>query len=199
MTSPGTCPVCNYTRQPTDIEPDWSCPRCHKVYLKTNQILSGFCKKHPSDKATWRCRSCGGEFCGVCVRHVRQLKPLVIQSVPIAVCPECRGECFDFEYSDKLESERIATDRSSKKQVIVALVVVIASILTYPFNFYRGKYAGTADARRQLPDLKWHRLNLYGPQEDPPDKNMQIVTHTKSGRSFSMYIQGYVAGHNDVV
>jgi len=199
MSSISTCPACNYTRQPTDTAPDWACPKCHKAYLKTSKLKSGFCKKHPSDKAIWRCKSCGEEFCGVCVKHSRQLKPLVIQSIPIAVCPECRGECFDFEYSDKLENDQIAASRYYKKQNIVVLAVVIIILLYFPVNFYLGKRAGVADAKRELPTLKWHMLNLYGPQDDPPDKNLLIVIHRKSGRAFSMYIQGYVAGHNEVV
>jgi len=34
MTSFTTCPACNYTRLPTDIAPDWECPKCQKVYAK---------------------------------------------------------------------------------------------------------------------------------------------------------------------
>jgi len=29
-----TCPKCNYTRQPTDLAPDYECPQCGVIYAK---------------------------------------------------------------------------------------------------------------------------------------------------------------------
>lgn len=199
MSSLTKCTACNYTRKPTDSAPDWACPKCQKAYLKTASLKAATCKNHTYEKATWRCKNCGNEFCNACVKHARQLKPRIIKSIPIAVCPECRGECFDFEYADKLESENIAVSKSSRQQFIAALVVAIAIILAFPFSYYLGKHAGAEDAKHELPKPKWHILQLYGPPEAPPENNMTIVTHTARRRRFSMYIQGYVAGHNEVV
>jgi ssDNA-binding Zn-finger/Zn-ribbon topoisomerase 1 len=32
------CPACNYVRQPTDIAPEWECPKCQKSYNKVGRL-----------------------------------------------------------------------------------------------------------------------------------------------------------------
>lgn len=197
-----TCPDCNYERQPTDCAPDWACPRCHKAYVKTILVNAGCCKNHPSEKAIWRCNDCGKEYCTDCVQPIRQSKPFIFKPIPTALCTECKGVCIDFRHAERLADEQIARDKHSKNQFYLALIFVTLSILSFPVQYYWGKGDGAADARRELPKLAWHELDLYGPQIEPPQKFLPVVTHDFRGRRYRLdrlYIQGYVVGHNEVV
>jgi hypothetical protein len=40
MSSITTCPTCDYTRQPTDVAPDWLCPKCYKSYTESTREIN---------------------------------------------------------------------------------------------------------------------------------------------------------------
>jgi len=97
---------------------------------------TGYCRTHPSSPTSWRCADCGREFCEACVTPLRHI---LSNEHRAAVCPECRGRCYDFHLQQARIAEdlaRIEEQRKSEKVRIGAFSAVVVLFLLWPGSIF---------------------------------------------------------------
>ncbi len=96
----------------------------------------GYCRVHPLTRTSWRCADCGREFCEACVTPLPHLLSHLHRA---AVCPECKGRCYDFRLQEALAAEdvaRIEQQRKSEKLRIAAFSILVLLFLLSPGSFF---------------------------------------------------------------
>lgn len=94
-----------------------------------------YCVNHPHKKPSWRCIECGKEFCEDCVMY-KGIDHL--NTARWAVCPECKGQCFDFKYKEEKEQQLKTLGRKTKRRTILlytAFFVLLSLLIFFPNDF----------------------------------------------------------------
>lgn len=74
------CKKCGYTRQPNDLSPEYSCPKCHAVYAKVDAIL----EEKIQEEAKLKIARETGNWTGIDPKTIRaEAAKIIITTTPI--------------------------------------------------------------------------------------------------------------------